>query len=320
MKMPWHKEPANSGALARAVESLTAGDGPDPRADESDRGAAILDRHSVETAQLGDLAKLPPFRPVVVSLMRLFDSADVSAAEVAKLVESDAALCAELLAVVNSPLFALRQRVTSPSQAVSLLGLESTKSLATALGMRCLMQDAPRTPVVRRFWVHSLASATIAQQFAPLFRVNAHEAHISALLHDLGRLGLLAAQREPYTAFALTSHETTAEILAAEHAQFGMTHCMAGALLAQAWSLPSSVRRAVELHHEYGSDDKVVALVQLCCRLADDLLFPAVIRRDAQKPEKTIRTYVPEELRGAVTARLKDVTTSILAGIEALDF
>lgn len=320
MKMPWHKEPANSGALARAVESLTVGDGPDPRAEESARGATLLEEHHVETRQLGDLAKLPPFRPITVSLMRLFDCEDVSSADVSKLVESDATLCAELLAVVNSPLFALQQKVTSPSQAVSLLGLERTKSLTMALGMRCLMQDAPRTPVVRRFWVHSLASATIAQDFAPLLRVDPREAYVGALLHDLGRLGLLAAHRDEYTALALLSHDSTEEILAAERAQFGMTHCVAGALLAEAWSLPGSVRKAVEQHHEHGSKDRVVAAVQLCCRLADELLFPAIIRRDVGKPEETVTAFAPEPLREVLLGRLKDTTTSIISSIEALDF
>jgi HD-like signal output (HDOD) protein len=304
--------------LARAVVSMTEGNGPDRRAEELARGSAMLDE--VETSALGVLAKLPPFRPVVISLMRLFDRENVSNEEIVRLVESDTALTAELLAVVNSPLFPVLGAITSPLQAVNVLGHETTKSLAAALGLRCMVQGAPRTPVVRRFWVHTVATATIAQDFARFFRINPHMVYIGAILHDLGRLGLLAAHPEEYTALALTSHESTDAILAAEQAEFGMTHCRAGALLADAWSLPDPAGQVADRHHQNGSEHGVVALVQLCCRLADDLEFQAILRRDIQKPVETIKALAPAHLHEELTGRLEDVSAAIIRAIETLDF
>ena len=229
---------------------MTEGDGPDARGQETARGTAILENLHVETAELGALAKLPPFRPVAISLMKLFDRDDVRTDEIAHLVESDPTLTSELLAVVNSPLFAFRNPVTSASHAISLLGVESTRSLATTLAMRSMAQGAPRTPVVRRFWVHSMATATVAQQFARHFPVDPHVVHVGALLHDLGRLGLLAAHPTDYSALALTAYDTTADILAAERSKFGMTHCQAGALLAKAWRLPLPLQQMMRHHHD----------------------------------------------------------------------
>jgi putative nucleotidyltransferase with HDIG domain len=320
VKLPWQKDPANRRSLAKAAKLMTAENGPDSRAQDLARGSAILEKHRVETPELGDLVKLPPFRPVITTLMQLLDRENVSNADIARLVESDTTLTAELLAVVNSPLFVVPAPVTDPAQAVNILGLDTTRSVVATLAMRCIMQGAPRTPVVRRFWVHSLASATIAQHFAPLLRVGAHEVYVGALLHDLGRLGLLAAHPEEYTALALGSYESTAEILSAEQARFGMTHCRAGALLAGAWSLSDSVGRVVEQHHEDGSADNIVAVVQLCCRLADDLEFPAILRRDIQKPEETVAAYAPEPVREVLAGRIKDVSAAILGVIERLDF
>jgi HD-like signal output (HDOD) protein len=183
-----------------------------------------------------------------------------------------------------------------------------------------MVQGAPRTPVIRRFWVHSVASATIGQDFARFFRINPQLVYIGAVLHDLGRLGLLAAHPEEYTTLALSSHESTDAILAAEQAGFGMTHCHAGALLAGAWSLPDPVQHIAEQHHQAGSDHEVVALVQLCCRLADDLEFQAIHRRDIQAPEETIKALAPGHLREQLTGRLDDVKTAILRAMETLDF
>ena len=130
----------------------------------AERGAELLENNRVETEELGELAKLQPFRPVVISLLRLFDRPEVNVQEICALVEADPAMASEMLAVVNSPLFAVQQTVSQPYHAIMLLGSDRTKSLAATLAMRSLSQGGPRTPIVRRFWIHSLATATIAKR------------------------------------------------------------------------------------------------------------------------------------------------------------
>jgi len=51
------------------------------------------------------LAKLPPFAPVAIRLLKQFDREDAEVSEVAKLVAADPALVSEILAVSNSALF-----------------------------------------------------------------------------------------------------------------------------------------------------------------------------------------------------------------------
>jgi HD-like signal output (HDOD) protein len=48
------------------------------------------------------LAQLPPFNPVVISLLRLFDRDDAELSEISRLISSDAALSAELLIMVSA--------------------------------------------------------------------------------------------------------------------------------------------------------------------------------------------------------------------------
>jgi HD-like signal output (HDOD) protein len=86
--------------------------------------------------------------------------------------------------------------------------------------------------------MHSVATATIAKHFAGAFGADPDLSHVVPLLHDLGRSGLLAANSESYARLAVAARGSTAEILAAEEAAFGMTHCRAGGLLAKAWRLP----------------------------------------------------------------------------------
>lgn len=270
--------------------------------------------------ELGDLAKLPPFKPIVIRLLKSFDRDDVSIAELASLVEADPAVASEMLAVVNSPMFSLQSRVTAPGHALSLLGLARSKSLVSSLAMRAMVANAPKTPVVRRFWMHSAATAAIAQEMAPLYRVAADLAHTAAILHDLGRMGLLAAHTEPYTVLALRAYETVDVIIAAEAEQFGMNHCHAGLLLAEAWDLPKVFHEAVGEHHGTPTGHDLRSLVQLCCRLADDLMFQAILHRSHRHPQETIEACAPEELREALVGKLSGAEARVIQTIQSLDF
>jgi putative nucleotidyltransferase with HDIG domain len=306
--------------LAGEIQALEAEAATGRQDQEETRGAELLKRHHVETAELGPLAKLPPFAPVVISLLRLFDRDDVKIESVASLVESDPAIASEILGVANSPLFGSRGAITSPALAIGLLGTERTKSLATTLAMRSMMSGAPRTAVVRRLWIHSVATAAIAQEFAAAFGIPSDLAHIAAILHDLGRMGLLAAHPTEYTQLALAAHNTEADIRAKEQAQFGMDHCRAGSLLARAWGLPEALCKAVECHHEESSNRDLISLVHLSCRLADDLMFQAIRHEGPRDPAATIETCAPAAIRRELTDKVEAAKASALQMIESLDF
>ena len=77
-------------------------------------GAQILQSAQVENADLGLLAKLPPFAPVAIHLLRILDRPDVEPRDVASQIAADPALRAQLLAIANSPLFGLRVTVQDP--------------------------------------------------------------------------------------------------------------------------------------------------------------------------------------------------------------
>ena len=316
----WRAESRATPSASRDLSAVVAVRGEERRVEEIVRGEDILQDNNVETAELGDLAKLPPFRPIAISLLRLFDRDDVKLDEVTALVEADPTMASEILAVVNSPLFGVQQTVSQPAHALTLLGVNRTKSLAATLALRSLMQGAPRTPVVRRFWVHSLATATIAKHFAAAFGFEPEISYVAALMHDLGRSGLLAAYQDPYMRLACAAHENTAEILAQEEAELGMDHCHAGSLLAKAWNLPKPFRDVAGRHHDATSDDPLVRLMGLCCRLADDLGYLAIHRSNIRKPEETIAKCAPEHLGSRLRGELQAVSAAVDAEIKALDF
>jgi len=267
------------------------------------------------------LAKLTPFAPVAISLMRLFDRPDVPTDEVAHLIASDPALASEMLVLANSPLLGFRAQVTNLGHAVTVLGIDRIQSIAAALAMRSLLEGAPKTPVMRHIWRHSVATSGIAEALASAYGVARSVAGTAAILHDLGRVGLLTAHAQAYTLLAVQSHENAAAILAAEKAKFGMDHCEAGALLTHAWRFPEEFQVVTADHRkEPAGTLDVLSLVQTSCRLAESYNFAAIAHGGHQRTEDILGACVPEAIRPAVEKLLTGIEEQLAAHIESLDF
>jgi putative nucleotidyltransferase with HDIG domain len=279
----------------------------------------LLEKRQMETAPLGALAKLPPFGPVAVSLMRLFDRDDVEIYDIVRLVSSDAALTSQLLALANSPLFGVQTAILDLQHAVTVLGTDRTKALSITLAMHGFLSNSPKTPVLRDVWRHGLATAVIAEMLAPSYGLPKDLAHVAGILHDVGRVALLAAYPDEYATLAIQPHENAESILLAERTQFGLDHCQAGQLLSESWRFPDELQQVAAHHLEPPGGQDLLSLVQTACRLAVDLDFPAIRHQDHHnKPIHTIEAHVPTAIRAHVLESIKNVDQQIIDRIFAV--
>lgn len=300
--------------IHRAIEVVAVtGDSPTP---ECYSGLPRVDK----TASLGALKRITPFSPISLSLLRLFDRENVGAGEVANLVNADTVLTAELLTWVNSALFGLREHIVDVKHAVAVLGMDRTRSLALTLATRSLLNEAPKTSVARRVWRHSMATAIVAENIAPIFRAAPDLAYTLGLLHDLGRCALLAAYPKVYTEVAALSHKNREAIVASEHAVFGMDHCQAGKLLSEEWRLPDIIKQVIHHHLDKPDSADVLAAVQASCRIAVALNFAAVPCEDSPSLDATLDLCLPPECRSVIRPQLQDIEERIKTRIDSLDF
>ncbi|MGP8246041.1 MAG: HDOD domain-containing protein [Bryobacteraceae bacterium] len=300
---------------------------PIPKALEQPTAAAapILDQDEnaatpVEGPNLGKLARLCPFSPVAISLLRLFDREDVELQEIVRLVASDATLATETLAYVNSPLFAVRESITDLQHAIVVLGANNVKSLSTTLAMRAMLKSAPKPAVVRRLWRHSIATAMIATELAPVYEVAPNLASTAGVLHDVGRIGLLAQYGEEYTRLVLSLYDDVDSILQAERATCALDHCDVGMYLGMAWKLPAVFQEVASKHHQAKGQTGVLGVIHVACAMADDMGFSAVPHRQVLTLEERVVECVPEGLRAQVKATRTGSERRIIEKIEQLDF
>ncbi len=307
---------AASGGIVQAVDDRRDGGSKQPVQD----GSELLQSAKVEDRSLGLMARLPPFAPVAIRLLRLLDKDDVDARDIADQVASDPALRAQLLGVANSWLYAVSEPIHDPMKAITQIGIDQTRALAVTWAVRSLHAGAPKSGRVRRLWRHSLSTGIVAEQLADLYCVKPTAANTAGTLHDVGRIGLLSAHSPGYEQFLLQSWETAEEMLTEERAQFELNHCEAGCILILHWGLPEDLLRAARGHHQANSGNAEDALIHFSCQLANSVGFPAVTYGKILTPEETTRQHAPEEMRDRIIERLPKIMERLDDAVQRLDF
>jgi len=221
------------------------------------------------------LRLVPPFPAIAQRVLGLVSQEDTSIRQVSELVKMDPSFSAELLRFANSALFGLRGEVKSLTQAIGLVGLDRVKTMATLVALNRMVRSSVRVGALRKIWVHSMATAVIAEEAARLNHVAPDTAYTAGLLHNLGTLGLMSAYPDEYSRMLEVSIDLGFDLLRTERELFEIDHCAAGAYLAQDWNFPGELVAAIATHHEDPIAGEVTLenLVKVSWRLADTLGF-----------------------------------------------
>lgn len=219
--------------------------------------------------------RLPPFHPVALRLMRVISSDSIALNEIAGIIRCDPAFAAELLRLANSPLFNFRYEIGSVLQAAGLLGLERVRGLALTVALRRFLDGSVPSLAARICWRHSLACALVAEEIAAAAMTPTDAAHTAGLVHDVGRLALLAGDPALYTALLESSEPEPLMLCELERHAFGLDHCELGAAMMENWRFPESLWEVAALHHHPVCPARfgLTEIVKVACRVADALGF-----------------------------------------------
>ena len=269
---------------------------------------------AARTATVVCLSKLPPFHAAALKLLNLSSEATSAMNDFESVFRGDPALTADLLLVANSALFGNRAKIASIRHALTHLGLDRVRSLASTISLSFFVRNQPRTAFVRHIWAHSVATAVIAEALGDLYDVR--DLYTAGLVHDLGRLGLVLTVGSNYEKWITPEFATVAEANQMEQARFGMTHCEAGSLVGHKWGFPVVLRTCMLGHH--GQENAVppndpLLLVQLACRLADSLGFPEI-----HYQEEPVAPELPQKVRTAAAMQPDRLRQSIATQIDVI--
>jgi HD-like signal output (HDOD) protein len=258
------------------------------------------------------LARVKPFPTVVQQVRAVASSPQSTVADVARALEQDVGLTADVLRLVNAPTSGLAQRCTSLRHAVALLGLDRVGSVvAAAAALGFVESTAGLAPAVA---AHALAVAGVARMLASYTGVSPDEAFVAGLLHDVGVMLLLQNGDALYE--ELVEQASGADVdIEDERALLGFDHAAAGAYAIRAWALPAPLPEAALLHHDWdaavergGATLALVAVVRTA-----DILVPHLLAHESPRPEDLdiVRSDAAFECIGLTREELYNMWTGL---------
>lgn len=196
-------------------------------------------------------AAVPSMPQVVTRFLEIMQDPNFVYEDLVKVLSADAGTVSDILRLVNSALFGVRQKIVSLHQALTLLGPKRTRSLL--LG-RYLVDSMAHKHIngldMSYFWRRSLASSVVASRFADSTMPRQRdEVFIGALLADIG-IPILAEAIPTRYAPIIARYAPRAASASFEEEQESceVTHAEVSAMVLKHWTLPDLVTAAVNLH------------------------------------------------------------------------
>jgi diguanylate cyclase (GGDEF)-like protein len=202
-------------------------------------------------AHLRSLVNFPSPPGVATHIIELARDPDIEMGKVAKALSMDSALSTKILRIANSPLYAQRRKSENLRQALVVLGLNATLTLALSFSLVKSLRTGKANGISHPFyWRRALLAATAARALADAMRQSmAEEIFLAALLQDIGILALDKAVPDLYAAGESLQRDHTA-LARTELKRVQADHAEIGGWLMSTWNLPDRLHRAISHSHQ----------------------------------------------------------------------
>lgn len=220
------------------------------------------------------ITNLPMLPKVVQEVTLMLNDEDVDYKQLAHKIDHDLVMSAKILRLSNSSYYGASRTVKTIDEAITLIGLRNLKTLVVASGVTAAFTNVQGLDL-KRFWRHSLVTASIARQLCVERKQDSETAYIAALMHSIGQLPI-------HIVFPIAGAEVESmckglcvlERKSIEHSVIGLDHCEVGEELAKRWNFPVEIQRVIRYYADPMHD--------MACTLAPLVYMAAHISFDIQ--------------------------------------
>jgi diguanylate cyclase (GGDEF)-like protein len=214
---------------------------------------------------------------VATQIIALANDPEVDLNEIAKVLAMDPAIATKILRIANSSMYARQRKTETLRQAVLVLGLDGTLSLALSFSLLTAWNTDSKSSGLDYglFWRRALLSATASQALAKRLGIkDAEGLFLACLIQNIGVMALDRARPELYVNLG-SSQASEQTWIDREREQLGADHAELGGWLLETWRFPERLQQAVAFSHspetipEDATEASFVRCVALCSQIAE---------------------------------------------------
>ncbi len=256
----------------------------------------MLNSHELRQV-VGEIDTLPSVPSLYTQLMQALQLPTVKMDDISRIVAEDMAMTGKMLQLVNSAYFGLPRHISSPTQAVIMLGLNTIRTLALTVHIFAEYKSIQLNGFsLAELQQHGLLVSSLAKEVAHGLMLSDYEidsAVTAGMLHVLGRLILASGMPERYRKVLEKAKQPDVALNDAETNILGVPHGKIGAYLLALWGLPLPVVEAVLFHHEPEQSpcDTSRASPLMAVHIADVLAYQVLPASIAGKPPELSPIY-----------------------------
>lgn len=191
------------------------------------------------------IKSLPPLSKTIADINRVYADENASISDMAKAIEGDPMIVANLLKASSSPLYGFSKEITNAAQAVSLFGMSMTRSIAIGNSVRKLLNvDLEPYGITSEKFAHisSLQSAFLSAWYNKVDRAKAQKLFLPAFLQETGKI-LIASSiiQEDETISFKSEIETSNNLAQVEKSYVDMSSAEVTALVFEHWDFDKEI-------------------------------------------------------------------------------
>jgi HD-like signal output (HDOD) protein len=201
---------------------------------------------------ISKVEEFPTLPTIYSTMLDLMANPRSTAKDVADLISKDQSAASKILKAANSPIYGFYGRINTITQAIIFLGFDEVKNLVTALSIIDLFNKdfASNKFNLVDFWKHSISVGIISRTIGKTLGVKDLENYfLGGILHDLGKLLFIKIIPAAYAKVIEYALDNRIQIREAELKLLGITHTIAGEILAEKWRLPLIIRQSIRYHN-----------------------------------------------------------------------